>query len=82
MQQIGFATCREHRGADDDRLVTDALRPFGFDVVPVIRDASETVSAVPPTLVICSCWNYHFHPRVPGIGRRRDLVTSDNLPHS
>jgi glutathione synthase/RimK-type ligase-like ATP-grasp enzyme len=63
MQQIGFATYRDMpQGADDDWLVTDALRPFGFDVVPVIWDASEPLSAVPPTVVIRSCWNYHYRP--------------------
>ncbi len=64
MQQIGFATYRDMpQGADDDRLVADALRPFGFDVVPVIWDASEPLCAVPPTVVIRSCWNYHHQPR-------------------
>jgi glutathione synthase/RimK-type ligase-like ATP-grasp enzyme len=64
MQQIGFATYRDMpQGADDDQLVADALRPFGFDVVPVIWDASEPLSAVPRTVVIRSCWNYHHRPR-------------------
>jgi glutathione synthase/RimK-type ligase-like ATP-grasp enzyme len=63
MQQIGFATyCDMPQGADDDWLVTDALRPFGFEVVPVIWDAPEPLSAVPPTVVIRSCWNYHYRP--------------------
>jgi glutathione synthase/RimK-type ligase-like ATP-grasp enzyme len=63
MQQIGFATSRDMpQGADDDWLVADALRPFGFEVVPFIWDASEPLSAVPPIVVIRSCWNYHYHP--------------------
>jgi glutathione synthase/RimK-type ligase-like ATP-grasp enzyme len=64
MQQIGFATYRNMpQGADDDLLVADALRSFGFDVVPVIWDASEPLRAVPPAVVIRSCWKYHLHPR-------------------
>ncbi|HET9224186.1 MAG TPA: hypothetical protein VFO07_16860, partial [Roseiflexaceae bacterium] len=63
MQQIGFATYRDMpQGADDDWLVAEALRPFGFEVVPLVWDASEPSSAVPPTVVIRSCWNYHHRP--------------------
>ncbi len=64
MQQIGFATYHDMpHGADDDRLVADALQPFGFQVVPVIWDASAPSYAVPPVVVIRSCWNYHHQPR-------------------
>src|SRR5262245_50412192 len=64
MQQIGFATYHNMpQGADDDQLVADALRPFGFEVVPVVWDASEPLCGLPPTVVIRSCWNYHHHPR-------------------
>jgi glutathione synthase/RimK-type ligase-like ATP-grasp enzyme len=64
MQQIGFATYRDMpQGADDDRLVANALRRFGLEIVPVIWDTSEPLATVPQTVVIRSCWNYHYHPR-------------------
>jgi len=40
----------------------EALRGFGFDVVPVVWDAREPLRGVPPVVVIRSCWNYHHHP--------------------
>jgi glutathione synthase/RimK-type ligase-like ATP-grasp enzyme len=63
MQQIGFATSSEiPQGADDDRIVRDALRRRGFNVVSVIWDTQESLRTVPPTVVIRSCWNYHHQP--------------------
>ena len=55
MSQIGFATSPEiPLGADDDRIVMDILRRFGFDVAPVIWDTHESLYTVPLTVVIRS----------------------------
>jgi hypothetical protein len=75
-RQIAFATCRQIPALhDDDLLVIDHLCHQGIDVCPLIWDADD----IPPdryaSIVIRSCWDYHYQPNrflewVRGVRRR------------
>ena len=62
-KRIAFATARQYPDLiDDDRLVVDELRRRGLDVDPVIWDSAEIDYRGYASIVIRSCWDYHYQP--------------------
>ena len=64
MKKIAFATCEKYpQLTEDDRLVMEPLRHLGIEVSPLIWDSADSQSRNPGSIVIRSCWDYHFRPR-------------------
>jgi len=75
-RQIAFATCRRIPAlTEDDSLVIERLRHQGVDVCPLIWDADDAAPDRYTSIVIRSCWDYHYQPGrflewVRGVRRR------------
>jgi len=64
MKKIAFATCEKYpQLTEDDLLVMEPLRQLGVEVSPLIWDSADAQSRNPSSIVIRSCWDYHYRPR-------------------
>ena len=62
MREIAFATCENYPElTEDDRLMIAQLHPLGVRVKPLIWNA-DGAHNYHGTIIIRSCWDYHFQP--------------------
>src|SRR5262249_53772032 len=63
INEIVFATCNRLPDlTEDDRLVVKYLGQHGITVRPLIWDSDDQWEHNSPTIVIRSCWDYHYKP--------------------
>jgi len=62
MRKIAFATCERLPDlTEDDRLMIGPLRRHSIEVSPLVWDSGDAQG--PGSIVIRSCWDYHYKPQ-------------------
>ncbi len=65
MKRVGFITYRDLPAlTPDDRLAFAPLRELGIEAIPVVWDSSDIDWKSFDTLVLRSCWDYHYKPEI------------------